>query len=303
MIDKNALYSNLNDGILYERLHAFEKNLKKNLISIRKHGGLRKVLPMFDGKHIIIVGAGPSLEKNFKLIKKYQHRREFVVIAVDMALKPLVRNGIRPGFVFSCETNPVDFFSGVDTEKIHLLAFSCMSNVNLRKWKGEVSFYNWMIDRPEYDKLWEISGNDLGSVATGNIITTQAVSFALGCNINSLVLAGNDLGFGDRYYVKESIVFSNNLLKYSRFSTLESSEKNICRNGREYEVNRGGKVFFINNQFLAAKMWLEDLFCSRKFEVYDCSIPGCSEKYIKKIELKDFFSLLSVNRKKKRRKS
>ena len=43
---------------------------------------------------------------------------------------------------------------------------------------------------------------DLGFAATGSIVTTQAISIALGCNIQSLMLLGNDMGFKTEYYVK-----------------------------------------------------------------------------------------------------
>ena len=98
---------------------------------------------MLNDRHVCIVGAGPSLDDALAQLKKYQNRRELAVIAVDMALLPLVRSGIRPGFVISCETTPVDFFGEADTAGMHLLAFTCMSRVT--KWRGDISFYNWMV--------------------------------------------------------------------------------------------------------------------------------------------------------------
>ena len=40
----------------------------------------------------------------------------------------------------------LDFFSEIDTENMHLLSFSCSSYSNIRKWKGKISFFNWMVD-------------------------------------------------------------------------------------------------------------------------------------------------------------
>jgi len=302
-MDKQQLYSNLNEGILAERLAAFERNLRKNLSFIKQYGGLKRILPDFEGKTAVVIGAGPSLETQFDVLRKYQHRREVVYIAADMALRPLVKFGIRPRYVFSCETIPVDFFGSIDTERMHLIAFTCMSNINLRRWRGDVSFYNWMIQGIHYDRLWQKAGIDLGFVATGNLVSTQAVAFALGCGINELILVGNDLGYSDRYYVRESVIYCNNCARINRYASLDTFEMNSSRRGMEYRLNRGIKSFYTTSQFLAGKFWLEDLFKSGKFKVYDASNPGCSEKYVAKIELKDFFYSLEKRRKRKRRRA
>jgi hypothetical protein len=61
------------------------------------------------------------------------------------------------------------------------------------------------------------------------------------------------------------------------------------RVSRDYEIVRDGKVTYTNNQFLAAKMWLEDLFKRGQYPVIDSSYPGCSGAGIVKMELADFF--------------
>ena len=218
-----------------------------------------------------------------------------------MALAPLVKRDILPEYVISCETTPVDFFNSCRTEKMHLLAFSCMSNINLRRWKGDISFFNWMIHNPIYDEIWEIAGLDLGYVATGGIVTTQAVSFALGCDIDSLILIGNDLGFRREFYAKESLVYKKNLFKNSRFHPMETIDFSTVWSRREYVINREEILSYTNNQFLAAKLWLEDLFNGINVPIYDSSDPGCSKGSLKKVELKDFMKRFEYRSKRKRR--
>jgi len=205
-----------------------------------------------------------------------------------------------PSYVISCETTPVDFFHGIVTGKMHLIAFSCMSNINLRAWKGPVSFYNWLIDGGEYDRLWQEAGKGLGALDTGRIITTQAVSFALGCGIKRLVLLGNDLGFTDRFYVKESVRYHQNLLRVTRLTSIERAEMDTCRMTREYEIRRGEKVFYSNGQFIGAKYWLEDLFQRQDRIIIDSGVPGCSEKSTEKIGPGGFMKLFEHKKMKKR---
>jgi hypothetical protein len=301
-VDKNALYGAINEGVLAERLNAFERNLVKNAPHIARCGGVRGLIPHFKGKHVIVIGAGPSLDRNLPLLKKYQSRREFLLVAADMAVKPLAARGISPAYVFSCETVPVDYFGGLDTSGMHLVAFSCISPVTLRRWRGGISFYNWMLHSVDYDRLWERAGMDLGFVATGNIITTQAVAFSLGCGVASLILVGNDLAFSDTVYAGETEARRVLMRSTDRCAPVETAEFASSRRRREYEVRRGDRVYFTNSQFLAAKLWLEDLLAGAAVPVYDCGEPDCSAQKVKRLSLQEYLGGFDRARQKRRKR-
>lgn len=298
MINRQEIYANLNEGILDERGDALSGNLEKNLPLISSAGGLSGIVDSLAGKHVIIIGAGPSLDKNIPYLRKFRDRLDFAYIASDMALRPLLLSGIKPHYVITCETTPADFFSGLETSGIHLLAFSCSSASNLRKWRGKISFYNWMIEGEFYSRLWDRAGRNLGSVATGSIVTSQAVSIALGCRIAALLLVGNDMGFYDRFYASGTVSGDRRLLLSGRFNPAANIEIDTARRGRYYEVRRKGALFYTNQQFLAAKYWLEDLFSKTPCPVVDCSVPGCSEGRVTKMELKAY--LENIDRKRRR---
>lgn len=300
-VDRDRLFGDLNEGMLAERRTAFERNLRHNLPLIRRHGGLKGILSGLSGKTAVVIGAGPSLEGNLEILKRCQLRQELVYIAVDMALRPLASAGIRPRCVISCEASPVDFFGGVDTAGIRLLAFSCASCVNLRKWRGEMSFYNWMIHRPEYAALWDKAGRDLGFLGAGSLVTTQAAAFALGCGVGALVLVGNDMGFADRFYVRGTIAHRGTCETSGRLNPPETLEMRRSLRAREYRIQRGTREFYTTRQFLAGKMWLEDLFRNVRIPVYDCSDPGCSEKYVAKMKLRDFMGTIDSRLVRRRR--
>jgi len=208
--------------------------------------------------------------------------------------------GIQPHFVITCETTPSDFFSGIQTGGIHLLAFSCSSSSNLRKWNGKISFYNWMIEGGLYTSLWDRAGRGLGSVATGSIVATQAVSIVLGCSVASVALVGNDMGFHDRFYASGTVSGENMVLKSGRFNPEVNIGISAARKARSYEIRRDKTVYYTNNQFLAAKYWLEELFGRSPFSVVDCSEPGCSDGVVTKMELKRYFE--SIDKKSARGK-
>ncbi len=301
MIEKTDIFNNLNEGMLDERSRAFFINLEKNLPLIREWGGLSGVVPALEGRNVVVIGAGPSLENSLPLLKKYQKRQDLVYIAADMALAPLAEAGILPRYVITCETTPSAFFSGIDTSSMHLLSFSCSSAVNVRAWTGKISFYNWMMNGEPYDSLWLRAGMELGSVSTGSIVTTQAVSIALGCGISSLTILGNDMAFRDRYYCGGTVSARRRFMNADRFSPLVSVDMDAVRRSRDFEVRRGDLMYYTNNQFLAAKMWLEDLFKKGDYPAVDCSVPGCSATAVVKMSFADFIGTIDKKRKRRRR--
>jgi hypothetical protein len=209
-----------------------------------------------------------------------------------MALMPLVKNSIIPNFVISCETKASSFFDGIDSSNMCLLSFACISPSNLRKWKGTIAFYNWMLEG-EYNMLWDKSGRDLGFLATGSIVTTQAISLALGCEIKSLLLCGNDLAFGWNFYVPGTIAEASYGHTIDRFNVKTSKEADIVRRNSKYKIVRKNRFYFTNHQMLAAKTWLEDLFKNSSLSVFDCSEPGCAESSVKHIDFNDYLKIIS----------
>lgn len=287
-MNSDELFSGLNRGLLQERGSAFRRNLEKNLSLIKKHGGLADVIPALKERHVIIAGAGPSLDRSAVPMLGAAGDDSFVIIASDMAVRPLYERGIVPQFVITCETTPVPFFSGIDTSAMHLLAFSCSSHATVRSWRGPLSFYNWMLKGEFYDSLWERAGTDLGFVATGSIVTTQAVAIAMGCGVLSLMLAGNDLGFYDRFYASGTVGSDRLCATTGRLLPLPGVEMAACRRSRHYEIVREGRTLFTNRQFLAARLWLEELFGKKPFPVADCSSPGCSGNAVYKTGMDEY---------------
>jgi len=293
MKNQEEIFSKLNEGMLAERGRAFAHNLKKNVPLIGKWGGLRPIVESFKGKHVLVIGSGPSLDNCYEALEVLRLREDIIFLASDMALKPLYAHGIVPQYVITCETTPTDFFSGINTENMHLLSFSCSSHSNIRKWRGRISFFNWMVNGEIYDDLWREAGKGLGFVATGSIVTTQAVSLVLGCGIASLLLVGNDMGFFDRFYASGTSPSEKKFFASGRLNPPSSIDMNKGRSARGYELRRDGELFYTNNQFLAAKLWLERLFKSEPYPVADCSKPGCSAETVHKIDLLEYLSIFN----------
>jgi len=290
-MNNDELFDRINRGVIADRARTMSRNIEMNRPYIEKWKGLQTFVPRLKEKHCIIVGAGPSLDEGIPSLRKFWRRNEIIIIATDMAMLPLLSRGIRPHCVISCETTPRDFFARCDTSKSTLLAFSGICNRIIREWKGPIHFYNWMIRGEPYDGMWERAGLSLGFAATGSIVTTQAVSIALGCDVASLALVGNDLGFHDRLYARGTVRDDDGLSRASRIRPPEAIEFAQCRAARHYAIPRD-RIYHTNHQFLAAKRWLESLFASGHITVYDSGIPGCAGKNIEKTTLRRYMETI-----------
>ena len=57
-----------------------------------------KIQKKIQGKHVLVIGAGPSLEKNIEFIKK---NKKYIKIAADGVVEILLKSKIKPDIVVS----------------------------------------------------------------------------------------------------------------------------------------------------------------------------------------------------------
>lgn len=97
---------------------------------------------------ILVAGAGPSLDELIPFMRK--HRKDFYLLAVDAAFRPLLDSGIRPDAVVAVESQCVSrrAFFGTKGSGVPVIADLCARSANLRVSGGTISFF-----MSEYAKL------------------------------------------------------------------------------------------------------------------------------------------------------
>ncbi len=93
----------------------WENNIKENLDLWKKHIALNKALGLGKNKCTIGVGSGQSLNKNIDVLKHYINKdgvkpwddRDFLVIAANHQLKPLLEINVIPDFVLLVDASDV----------------------------------------------------------------------------------------------------------------------------------------------------------------------------------------------------
>lgn len=279
----DALGESLNRGILHERSFTFKSNLQHNEALISRWGGISSLPERFKGKHILITGAGPSLEKTISICAQASASPSHVLIASDMSLKTLIAHNVLPRYVITCESTPRGFFSGCDTSALTLLAFSASSPSNLRQWQGGYMFYNWMMKGEYWEDLWRSAGTHLGFVATGGTVVTQAFALVLGCGVASVTFAGNDLAFRRQCYARGTVHDELRSGQTQRMFSADTLEFSLARAASHYRIDRAQQSYHTSAQFLAAKQWIESLCLKTNVPVFDASEPGLSTHYATRI--------------------
>lgn len=138
----------------------------------------------------ILVAAGPSLNKNIKELKKAKGKA--FIIAVDTAIKPLLREGIIP-----------DMYCIVDAEKpLHLVEVEESKNIpmvtTLNASPDVLDYHTGM--KIFYDEGYAFAeeillkdGLPWGDVSTGGSVATNIFSMLCRLGLETIILVGQDL--------------------------------------------------------------------------------------------------------------
>ena|GEM_PF-5282826 len=173
--------------------HAIE-----NLASIAAWPSVAALRDAFRGQPAVLVSAGPSLDKNIEVIRRFKGKA--LIVAASHALLALHRAGIDPDMVVVIEAQDVRYhFEGVPVDRIGSLVLAAAVRPELFALPVErfITFAaNPMIDTWVYEGLEEHL-----PIRAGGSVSTVAFSVAtiLGCD--PIIVVGQDLSFPDgRYY-------------------------------------------------------------------------------------------------------
>lgn len=142
---------------------------------------------------VIIVSAGPSLDKNIHELKKAQGKS--FIIAVDASIRTVLQAGVRPDLLCSIDPNsPERFFTGLDTKKIFWACNQLSNPILLEKYAKHIFYYG------SFGKRWDNIMQDelkyiFPSITSGGSVSTEAFMLALHLGFRKIVLIGQDLAF------------------------------------------------------------------------------------------------------------
>ena len=169
------------------------KNVFSNsvyLINAYKTTQLPKVLPR--GIPGILVAAGPSLNKNIKELRRAKGKA--FIIAVDTAMKPLLKAGIIPDmFAIVDGKKPLELVQTEGVKEVPLLSLLEGASEILKYHTGKKFFYNEGIRFAE--KIFSHYEQEFGTVDSGGSVATNAFSLLYKIGISTVILVGQDLAY------------------------------------------------------------------------------------------------------------
>lgn len=144
----------------------------------------------------ILVSAGPSLDKNIQDIKKAKNKA--FILAVDTAIKPLVKAGILPdAFITIDSKKPLNLVDVEAIKDVPVIAPIVANYDILQKQRGKKIFY--------YDghilplMAYYAAGKVLPDVSTGGSVACSGFSLLYKMGFNTIILVGQDLAYaGDK---------------------------------------------------------------------------------------------------------
>ncbi len=199
---KMDLVDQVSMNTVRSRLGDWARNVVANEKKIRSG---KNVIPLFHtAKDIpaIIVGTGPSLDKNIGILKEVKNKA--IIIAVDSAAQPIIDSGVIPDIIFVADSKErvTKFFEKISSLKGVIVAVDSFVHPNvvlrLEELEADIRWYNVF---PNEQSLFckivpkEFTG-EIGYLGSGGCVTSIALSFVTGgLNCDPIIICGVDSGY------------------------------------------------------------------------------------------------------------
>lgn len=173
----------------------WQRNFLSNRDAIQRNPGVIALKNKFRDIPCIVVGAGPSLDKNIRYLKKACEKA--IILCCDAALKPLLSHGIVPNFVVVLDPQEeiARFLSNVPQNGITLIVPTIVHPSILELWQGEILFFNKFA--PDIPTLVEIQKMvpEVGILTPGGTVLSVTYDLAFQAGCNPIIFVGQDLSY------------------------------------------------------------------------------------------------------------
>ncbi|MCV2883494.1 DUF115 domain-containing protein [Aestuariibacter sp. AA17] len=237
-------------------------------------------------KPVVIVGNGPSLDKQIGQLKSLENK--VIIVSCGTSVGALVRAGITPHFHAEMERSlftvhvQKKWFTPSLCDTTTLLALNTVSPEITEKFTHKVMFCKHN-DLGSY-YLNSIANRELATLKYCNpTVTNFAVSACLNMGFESFFLVGCDYGFYDQNKHHSS--------NSDYYDSQECLSKVTLKEQRS-EIGNDGRVFYTTRIFRMARASMEQLIDrNRNKKFYNCS-DGASIKGTSYYEIQDLHSQL-----------
>jgi hypothetical protein len=245
----------------------WKQNFQINRDAILKNPGVNALHKKFHNLPCIVVGAGPSLDKNLRFLREAQNKA--VILAGDAALKPLKEHGIDPALVVCLDPQEdiTKFLAGVNHRGIVLVAPTIIHPRVLDLWEGDVLFYHkWAPDIPALVEIQNAAPR-IGTLTPGGTVLSVTYDLAFQSGGNPIMFLGQDLS----YTTQNTHSRASENADFRLGDTLTAQKENIV-----FEADIHGVPRPTLKAMLVSKQWFNWAFTEWKRPI-PAHIINCSE--------------------------
>jgi hypothetical protein len=171
-------------------------NSLRNLAAIVHGRDVRALTDAYAGVPAVVIGAGPSLDRNIEELRPLASRA--LLVATDTAVRPLLHAGLPPNLAVGLdpsELNARHFRDLPDTQTTWLVAESALDSAAREAFAGRTFWFRVANHHPW--PWFNDLGIDVGRIDVWGSVLTAAFQVAVLAGCDPIVLVGADLAFTD----------------------------------------------------------------------------------------------------------
>ena len=247
----------------------WQQNFQANRNAVERNPGVIALKNKFRGLPCIVVGAGPSLDKNIRFLHRAQNKA--VIISCDAALKPLMGHGIVPDFVVCLDPQEEisRFLVNVPHKGITLVVPSIVHPHVIKLWENDVLFFNkFAPDIPTLVEIQKIVPR-IGILTPGGTVLSVTYDLAFQAGGSPIIFVGQDLS----YPKKKSHSHGSDAAGQGLKMMMEKHKDHLV-----LETDINGQSLRTLKSMSVSKQWFNWAFTTWKREnllsVFNCSEAG-----------------------------
>lgn len=250
----------------------FENNSRENFKYYDEYvDGLRLD---FEGKDVVIVAAGPSLDKNVNLLKN--KKPNMIILAVETVFRKLLNLGIDVDYMIVTDANSRVYahISGLEDRQIPMLYLATAYKRFAMNYKGK----KYLICQNGYDKAEELAQkNGWHLYETGGSVSTTALDVCIHLDCRSIAFIGLDLAYTG------NLAHAEGTSRRDSGGT-EDMQKVPAIGGGTVPAS---KIFVIYNKWIAERVKRSDV----TMPIYDATEGGAVVPGLTVVTLKEYMEM------------
>lgn len=265
--DRAELLKMVSHNTIMYRIHDWIDNFKANLKYIQGGYGVSSLTGVLQGIPAIIVGSGPTLDRNIQHLKDAKGKA--CIFACDSAVLALLDYGVVPDIVLTTDSHArcKDFFKGIDISQLNFVADSFISPETAELLQGAKRLY-WYNTLPVEEEPFTAVLNSwtgfIGNIGTGGCVATTIWCLAVqNMQAPMDILVGLTSGFYDPViqYSHAVMLHNHNIVEPYKAQPIE-------------DVDMYGMLCYTLPAYQSFAYWFQDSFIQLLGLHINCSEGG-----------------------------